>query len=746
MCADLPSGAVRGIMNMAAAGHGTLRYYSKRWTLLATSLSIQVSSLTVLPLLANNEQEPEQPVTLLAETQRQVAKGHVIAEGYVAIQAQGVRLQADKVEFWEDEMRVVAEGNVVFESGDQKIVATHLEANLNTQTGRFYNAYGRAGEDLFFYGEIIEKESEEYYVIERGAFTSCTQPNPRWRFTASKARIRRDHHVRLYHTLFRIKSVPIFYLPIMHYPIDEDDRSTGFLFPQIGNSSNKGFLYSQGFFWAINRSMDATINVDHFAELGWGGGAEFRYTLSDTSRGEVRTWFLNQSVSGSREYSINGYLNQDLPGGFKASARADYFSSFDFQQRFQEDYNRAMQRSKRASATISNSWTKYNLRVVMDRNDTSFGDRVAVRQILPRVRFSSRQSRIGSLPILYSFDTESSSLTRTIQGEQQTYQRYDLLPTVSYPFTGLSWLTARGTALARYTYYSASLDDSDVLQEGEPIDRNYYEFRLDTRGPTFARIFNTPDNFYASRYKHVIEPQLVWSYRSRVDGFDDIPKFDGQDYIPGTNQLAFSLVNRILAKRVVNGKEQQQPTEFLTWTLSQRYFFNINASLYDRQFSTPYFSESGEPSNRSPITSRLRFRPSRSLMLSYNLEYDLDFKSFRMMRVIWSLLGDWGAVRGGWTRRNIVRRDIVRNNINASTRLTLIQGLAVNFDSSYDVSAKEYRHLRAGVVYNIQCCGFQFEFSRFNFTKFRNENLYRFGITLANVGTFGGLLGGQSRY
>ena len=713
---------------------------------MATGLSILASFLIALPLLANDEQQPEQPVTLLADTQRQVEKGHVVAEGYVAIESQGVRLQADKVEFWEDEMRVVAEGNVVFEYGDHKIVATRLEGNLANQTGRFYNAYGRAGRDLFFYGEVIEKVSEEIYVVERGAFTSCAQPTPRWRFTAGKARIRRDHHVRLHHALFRVKSVPVFYLPIVYYPIDDDDRSTGFLFPQIGNSSNKGFLFSQTFFWAISRSMDATFNVDHFSELGWGGGGEYRYVMSDTSRGEVRTWFLNQNESGSREYSVNGHMNQDLPGGFKAIGRADYFSSFDFQQQFQENYNRATQRSKRASATIFNSWTRYNLRVVLDRNDTSFGDRVTVRQVLPRVRFSSRQSRIGGLPVLYSFDTETSSLTRTSRGEQTTYQRYDVLPTVSYPFTGLSWLTARGTAIARYTYYSASLDDSGVIQEDDPIDRNYYEFRVDTRGPTFARIFNTPDNFYASRYKHVIEPQLVWSYRSLVDSFDDIPKFDGQDYIPGTNQLAFSLVNRFLAKRVVNGEEQEQPTEFLTWTLSQRYFFNINASLYDRQFSTPFFSESGEPSNRSPITSRLRFRPSRGLMLSYNFDYDLDFRAFRMMRVIWSLLGDWGAVRGAWTRRNIVRRDIVRNNINGSTRLTLIRGVTFDFQSSFDVSAKEYRHLRAGVVYNVQCCGFQFEFTRFNFTNFRDENLFRFGITLANVGTFGTFLGGRSRY
>ncbi|MGH9334955.1 MAG: LPS-assembly protein LptD, partial [Vicinamibacteria bacterium] len=643
------------------------------------------AALLLSLLLAQSE---PQEATLKANYQEQVEKGHARAEGYVDLRYGDVRVTADRLEFWDEEMRVTAEGNVVYEQGDQKIIATRLEADLRTKTGRFFNAHGRAGNDLYFYGDIIEKESEDTYVVEGGAFTSCAQPVPRWMFTAGKARIKRDHHVALHHPFLKVKSFPVFYAPFLYYPINEDERSTGLLLPQIGNSSLKGFIYNQGFFWAINRSMDATIAYERFSQVGNGGSVEYRYIASEASRGQVSTFFLKDSTSGQQEYTVVGSANQQLPGGFRTVARVDYFSSFDFQQSFQEDYDRATQRSRRASATVSKSFKQYSFRALFDRNDTSFGENVAIREVLPQLSLGARPTRIGPTPILFGFDSEMVSLARSNRGQLFEYQRFDVVPTVSYPFTGLSYLTFRTSVTGRYTYYTSSQTGSGQFVEEEPVDRRYFETAFDVRGPTFAKIFDTPDNSYAARFKHVIEPQVVWSYRSRVEDFDLIPKFDGDDYVPGTNQVAFSLVNRFLAKRVVDGKEQQNPTEMLTWVLSQRYFFDANASLYDPQFSTPYFTPDGMPSNYSPITSRVNFRPSRSLTASWNMDYDLNFKAVRSASTAGSFSGSWGSLRGVWTRRNIPDRDIVRASFRLGGTVNLTGSLSANFESSYDWSLK----------------------------------------------------------
>jgi LPS-assembly protein len=42
-------------------------------------------------------------------------------------------------------------------------------------------------------------------------------------------------------------------------------------------------------------------------------------------------------------------------------------------------------------------------------------------------------------------------------------------------------------------------------------------------------------------------------------------------------------------------------------------------------------------------------------------------------------------------------------------------------------------------TYNWDCCGITFEYRRFALGALRNENQFRFALSLANVGTFGTL-------
>ena len=49
-----------------------------------------------------------------------------------------------------------------------------LEAELEGKTGRFFNAYGMAGRDLYFYGDVIEKEAVSKGPIGVGEAVATT--------------------------------------------------------------------------------------------------------------------------------------------------------------------------------------------------------------------------------------------------------------------------------------------------------------------------------------------------------------------------------------------------------------------------------------------------------------------------------------------------------------------------------------------------------------------------------------------
>jgi hypothetical protein len=53
-------------------------------------------------------------------------------------------------------------------------------------------------------------------------------------------------------------------------------------------------------------------------------------------------------------------------------------------------------------------------------------------------------------------------------------------------------------------------------------------------GPVFTRVWNTPNNGYAERFKHTIEPAFSIQRTSAVDSFDRIIQTDSIDSIIGT--------------------------------------------------------------------------------------------------------------------------------------------------------------------------------------------------------------------
>ncbi len=104
---------------------------------------------------------------------------------------------------------------------------------------------------------------------------------------SGKADLVLDDYALMKNTVLRVKGVPLMYMPIFYYPIQEDDRATGFLMPAYGNSTVRGQSISNYFFWAISRSQDATIEHDWFSKSGQAVAGEYRYILAPGSQGRA---------------------------------------------------------------------------------------------------------------------------------------------------------------------------------------------------------------------------------------------------------------------------------------------------------------------------------------------------------------------------------------------------------------------------------------------------------------------------
>jgi LPS-assembly protein len=224
----------------------------------------------------------------------QVSPTHLRLTGEVEIEGEDLSFTADEVDLYTDTNRLVARGNVVFASPEGRIAADQVDYNTQTGTGTFLQAsgilslgptadrlpFGDQDPDVYFYGEQLEKTAPRRYRVTNGGFTTCVQPTPRWEVTSGSVTLSLDEYAFARNTILRVKGVPLLYLPVMYYPIQEDERATGFLLPSYGASTVRGQAVSNAFFWAINRSQDATFFHDWFTRSGQGTGAEYRSAVA----------------------------------------------------------------------------------------------------------------------------------------------------------------------------------------------------------------------------------------------------------------------------------------------------------------------------------------------------------------------------------------------------------------------------------------------------------------------------------
>ncbi|HVD77204.1 MAG TPA: LPS assembly protein LptD [Vicinamibacteria bacterium] len=692
--------------------------------------------------------------TITANKQEKIDASHFRATGFVDLQFGDIRIQTDQIDVYTtlhedgtESKRIEASGNVVFLRGEERLAGEKLAMDLETGHGTFENAMGYMQPGVFVEARRIERMSADTYKIEGGHFTSCSQPTPRWSFSASSATLQVDDHISAHNVIFRVKAVPALYIPYFMYPIQRDQRSTGFLMPHVGYSSIRGFNMGGGFFWAIGRSFDQTFYGDSYSLYGKGFGHEFRYMLKSPSRGSFRSYFIHRN-GGGWEHDLNWNAVQMLPGHARATVYVQDASTFNFNQQFQDNLDRALTRNRRSSISLQKTFFGLTAQALADSTDTIFDsttENFIRRRHLPSVTLTQSPRKLGKkLGLVLAFDSAAERLQQGDQDRIEDYKRFDVYPRLSRPFS-LSFLQVNPEVQYRYTHYDASLGARNKLT-GPPLDRQYFEGSLDLRGPTFSRVFSTPGNFYTERYKHVIGPEVNWTYRSKVEDFAAIPRFDYYDVILGTNQLSYALVQRFYAKRP-GRSGKLEAYEFFNWRVGQTYYVDIadGQNDFDPNYSSAAFDASGNPSHLSPIQSRMRFRPTTAFTTNFDIEYDVNFHTVKSLGLSTNYSGSRFVTQAAWSRgkrleptQTLVNRNTVRGS---AAFFVLPRRLTLQSSAAYDLASKELIQSTARLRYDVQCCGFIIETLQ---SQFRKDRQYRFSIELANIGSIGSFTGDQT--
>ena len=600
----------------------------------------------------------------------------IVYEGNVDVRIGTYRLQSDKVTVYEATNKVLAEGNVVFDQADQqRITGSKAEWNYRTKTGYFVDSTGfsnqtQDGTRIYFTADRVEKISLDTIVAENAQITACDEDVPKWSFHARRARIKSGDRVRVVSPTFRIKGMPVLYMPYASVSIKRRDRASGFLTPTFGGSGAKGFRLSTAYYQTLGRSADFTLRNDIYTSRGLGLGGDLRtransrsflnlgfYTVKDRIFGPEAD-AANPDQGGSSFY-IEGV--HYFPNGFTAAADVNITSNLAFRQVFSDNIQQAISPEETSQVFVNRSHDEYSFNFLARSQVSSLPNaRIRIRQ-LPSVSIDRRPSPISFLkkiPVYFSFEGSTDGVSRKETVEDVTLfrnevggeailspsivQRLDFHPRFELPLHFAGWsFTASGGG--RVTFYSNSLDPTNRTVLGRNLTRSYGEFEFDLRPPALAKDFRRGDRFM---FRHVIEPYIIYRKVAGIDDFNQIIPFDYADTVADTSEFEFGIANRFFTRRSTENVSgvtpktedsktsasiSSQPYEALTITIRGKYFFDplFGGALVPGRRNQFYpintisgFTYGGVPRRFSPLNVDARYRPLRRLFV--DLRTDLD--------------------------------------------------------------------------------------------------------------------------
>jgi LPS-assembly protein len=702
---------------------------------------------------------------------------HCRLTGQVDIEiSAGTRFFADEIDlFTTPTFRIVASGNVVFSGPEGRIAAERVEYNVTGGTGTFHQAsgimslgdtvdrvqFGNQDPDVYFYGDTIEKISARSYRLTRGGFTTCVQPTPRWEVTSDSVVINLNDYAIARNMLLRVKGVPLMYLPILYYPIKDEDRATGFLLPTYGSSTLRGQAISNAFFWALGRSHDATFFHDWYTRTGQGVGAEYRYVAGQASYGNVKLYHLDQHQaefvqSGSTTilpaqstFQIIGAGNQAIGTAIRLHQRVDYTSSVLTKQLYQQDLYQASNASSTVEAGATGSWGVLTAGALFQRIETvTDADSSQQYGSSPRLTAAVAPQRLFGLPVYGSVNSEYAYLPfRKIEdgevSDDKSLARFDVLPTMRAALSRLTYLTLNTSASYRTTYYTRSEDDEGEVTT-EPLTRQYLTLRSDVTGPVLAKIWDTPASGYSERMKHLIEPTFAVEFIPAINNVDRVLTLsDSSDIIKGdSTRFTYGLNNRLLYRARTTDGSAGTTIQFLTIGVQQTYYVTERASLNDQQYRSNDFRS--RPVDLSDVALNIKLTPGPRLDSTTRFEYDVHGEGLHVITTQGTAQFGASSTTINYSRQ---RRpgDDADSSMTWSSSLNLLQGQARGaYALTWDIGRGYILNQSIGVTYHAQCCGIQADFQKFRFTSgapIGADRRFNVSFVLAGLGTFSNFFG-----
>ena len=232
------------------------------------------------PITVAAQTSPALPAVLVADDVRVDQNRVLIAQGNVEAFQGAVRIKAAAIQYDQRSGSLVITGPIILQDGENiTILADQAELSQDLQNGLLTGARMVLSQRLQLASVEMNRVDGRYTQLYKTAVTSCHvctdgRP-PLWQIRAKRV-IHDQTERQLYfdQAQFRIRNIPVFYLPRLRLPDPTLERATGFLIPSLKTTSQLGTGLKVPYFikWGDNRDVTLTPYVSSKTRT-----LEFRY-------------------------------------------------------------------------------------------------------------------------------------------------------------------------------------------------------------------------------------------------------------------------------------------------------------------------------------------------------------------------------------------------------------------------------------------------------------------------------------
>jgi LPS-assembly protein len=698
-----------------------------------------LGSMTALPAAPQSlmfDQGGQEPWHLEAdEFTYDARQGFYIARGNVILRSGDRTIKADEMRLDALTRRAILEGHVRLERAGDWLEGERANLDLDEEAGTIDQGRGFLAKNHFYFGgPVVEQLEPQVYHIESGTFTTCDGKDPSWHFRASDLEVTVDGYGFAQNARFYAGPAPILYTPYLVFPA-KTERQSGFLPPQLGHSSRLGWFVDLPFYWVINESADATLYTNYMTQNGLMEGAEFRYAVSDKSKGLLRFDYIHDLDPLDRQEQQQDYhesapgllgyfqdrwwwrskqdlaLPQGITGKFDVDLVSDPyflrefntgFSSFkESNSAFQKTFGRGFLNDETSTfreSTLQANKTWFTQSVNMDFHYYENLDRAEdgnTLQALPVVTYGAVQQPILGGPFFWQAD---SSYVDFYRPNGTRGQRLDLQPRVALPLRWDPYLDLQPSVGVRETLYLTENfegESNNGVNYNQTESRELYNFQVKA-STDLSRIFDTDLGSWR-KVRHTVRPEVVYDYVPSVNQ-NDLPSFDSVDRISDENLVTYGFTNFFTAK--IEPEEGKPTYHEVAWVrLSQSY------SL-DKDQGNVFGEIVKQEHQFSDIGLEVNLTPGPYLSLTYQSlwsPYDTAFKRHTLFTTLSDLRGDSLAV--SYTRKEDLEGKTLVNEIDARLTVNLTEGLTFMVRRDYSYSLNQNIETDYKLTLMRQCWG-----------------------------------------